>query len=187
MLWSIYYSAYYQIVEKIRKNVHISKILYQLEIQSSEAWSMEKGSRHRSWVSQTAEMLVAFDEGRGQMKSKLSFFPFFNLQYLKFVIFSRNRQPIKVKVKYVRGKFYVIIYRINQWCPAAPWIFLIVFGSWDIWKNRRTLSSLKIKPEQWARFFQFFEQTTEPIFLKLFRYIELRGPGKKLLDVFRYV
>ena len=32
-----------------------------------------------------------------------------NLQYLKCVICSRNRQPIKVKVNYVRGNFYVII------------------------------------------------------------------------------
>ena len=43
---------------------------------SIERGSMEDGSCHRSWVSQTAEMLVAFDEGQGQMKSKLSLFPF---------------------------------------------------------------------------------------------------------------
>ena len=58
---------------------------------------------------------------------------------------------------------------------------------WFLRYLKKSANSLLSENQTRARFFQFFEQTTKPIFLKFFRYIELRGPGKKLLDVFRYV
>ena len=39
---------------------------------------------------------------------------------------------MKVKVKYLQGHSYIIFLEIYLWYPAAPWIFDILFGSWDI-------------------------------------------------------
>ena len=59
---------------------------------------------------------------------------------------------------------------------------------WFLRYLKKSVNSLlsENQPEH-VRFIQFFEQTTKPIFFKCFRYIELRGPDKKVLDVFRYV
>ena len=57
-------------------------------------------------------------------------------------------KPMKVKVECRKWLLYTKIFGIYPWCSAAPSIFDILFGSWEIWQNRRTLPSLKIKPKQ---------------------------------------
>ena len=46
--------------------------------------------------------------------------------------FSETHQPMKVKAKYLQDHSYIIFFEIYPWYLAAPWIFDILFGSWDI-------------------------------------------------------
>ena len=57
---------------------------------------------------------------------------------------------------------------------------------WVLRYLKKSANSRLSENQTRACFFNFFEQTTKPIFLKFFSYIELRGPVEKLLDVFRY-
>ena len=40
-------------------------------------------------------------------------------------------EPIKVKVKYVQGHFYIVYFGIYRWCLAAIPIFDILIGFWS--------------------------------------------------------
>ena len=85
------------------------------------------------------------------------------LQVLKWMKFSETHQPMKVKAKYLQSHLIIICFGICPWYLAAPWIFDILFGSWDIRKSPRTLPSQKIEPKHvsrnlwinhWANFIQ---------------------------------
>ena len=39
---------------------------------------------------------------------------------------------MKAKAKYRQEHSYIIFFGIYPWYLAAPWIFNILFGSWDI-------------------------------------------------------
>ena len=84
---------------------------------------------------------------------------------------------MKVKVKCGHKEFNKVNLGIHWRCSAAPWIFDILIGLWDIWK--RTETPVFSKNRTQARFFWLFEQTTEPILIKILGKIEYDVPNKK--------
>ena len=84
---------------------------------------------------------------------------------------------MKVKVKCDHKDFNKINFGIHWRCSAASWIFDIFIGFWGIWK--RTETPVIFKNQTQARFFWLFEQTTEPILIKILGKIEYDMPNEK--------
>ena len=84
---------------------------------------------------------------------------------------------MKVKVKCDHKDFNNVNLGIHWRCLSAPWIFDFFIDFWDIWKKLKPLFSSKNRTQ--ARFFWLFEQTTEPILIKILGKIEYDVPNKK--------
>ena len=93
-------------------------------------------------------------------------------------------KPMKVKVKYVQGHLYIVIFEIYRGCPAAIPIFDNLISSWDIWKRIENPAFSGNRTQ--ARFFSFFEQTTTPILMKFSGKIEFVDRNKKSPSVAWY-
>ena len=91
-----------------------------------------------------------------------------------------------VKVKYDHKDFNKVNLVIHWRCSAAPWISDIFIGFWDIWKRTETHIFFLQKSNP-STIFWLFEQTTEPILIKILEKIEYDVPNVRPGGLARYV